>query len=710
MLHLAATLLILGTPPAIASEGPSPDYPDRVEVRRTAYGVPHIRADDLAAMGYGLAWVQLEDYGVRIPNTLLRARGHLGRYYGRDSLESDYGFRQSHARALVTWHLLEPDTRAVFEGWAAAVNRFITLHPGRFPDWMPRDFTGPDAAALWMEPPVPTEARALLRSRAARERAIADSLRGLGVGSNAWAFAPGRTTSGRAILLRNPHLDWSAGYYEVHVTVPGVLDFYGDFRVGYPLYLIGGFNARLGWATTNNDTDNEEVYALEADPAAPDHYRFDGASVPLERVQVTAEFKNGNALASETREFWRTPLGPVIERADGKIYVVRWPGEGEFRKGEQFLRMMQARTHTEWLDAMRLRAHTTSNLTYADADGNIFYIWNGTPPMLPGPSGRDTAAVPAAGAADVFTAAVPFDQLPQLRNPRSGYTQNSNDPFHFTNLETVLDSARFPANFPRPALRLRSQMGLALIHSQRKVSLEDVIRLKHSTRMMAAERFKDDLLAAARAASPDSLLGLAVPLLEQWDDTASPEARGAVLFGAWFRRYLDGEGDTRRLPMEERERLAWATPWSPAAPVTTPDGLADPARAVRALAWAVTETIRKHGRVDVSWGEVHRVRRGDVDVPVGGCHGRFGCFRVLWFEEEKDGRQVVTGGDGWVLAVEFGKVPRAYSVLAYGQSDQPDSPHHADQAALFARGELKPVAFTDEEIERTLIRRYRPGQ
>ena len=710
MWTIGAVLLMAGLLPRTAPAQQSGDYADRVEIRRTDHGIPHIRATDLAAMGFGLAWVQLEDYGARIPHTLLRARGHLGRWYGRDSLNSDYGFRQSHARAEATWHLLEPATRAVFEGWSAGVNRYVERHPEAFPAWMPHDFTGPDAAALWMEPPVPPEAGAFLRNRAARQRAIADSLRRLGAGSNAWAFGPSRTTSGHAILLRNPHLDWSAGYYEAQVTVPGVLDFYGDFRVGYPLYLIGGFNARLGWATTNNNPDNEEIYALSADPAQPDHYLFDGASVALERIEVTAEFRNGDALASETREFWRTPLGPVIERADGKVYVVRWSGEGEFRKGEQFLRMMQARNHAEWLDAMRLRAHTTSNLTYADADGNIYYVWNGTPPRLPHPSGGDTVAVPAAGAADVFTGVVPFDSLPHLLNPKGGYTQNSNDPFHFTNLEAVLDSARFPANFPRPALGLRSQLGLALVTSRKKVSLEDVIRLKHSYRMLAAERFTDDLLAAARAAGPEASSAEAIAVLEAWDDTVAPEARGAVLFEAWFRRYLDGEDEARRLPLDQRMRLSFARPWSPAEPVTTPDGLSDPARALRALAWAVIETERKYGAVDVAWGEVHRVRRGDVDVPVGGCHGMFGCFRVLWFEDAADGKQVVSGGDGWVLAVEFGRVPRAYSVLAYGESDLPDSPYFADQAAMFARGELKLVAFTEADIERTVTRRYRPDR
>ena len=79
-------------------------------------------------------------------------------------------------------------------------------------------------------------------------------------GWSSGTFAPERTESGHAILVRNPHLSWGAGYYEAHATVPGELNFYGDFRVGFPLYFNGGFNDHLGWATTNNAPDLEEVF------------------------------------------------------------------------------------------------------------------------------------------------------------------------------------------------------------------------------------------------------------------------------------------------------------------------------------------------------------------------------------------------------------------------------------------------------------------
>jgi acyl-homoserine-lactone acylase len=703
-----AVLLVVARPSVLPAQPPVP-YAERVEVRRTAYGVPHVLADDLGALGFGLAWVQLEDHGLRVVVELVRARGELARAFGRDSLESDFVRRPFHARAAATYHLLAADTRDLLEGYAAGVNAYIADHGDEFPAWVRPAFTGHDAAALWVDETTAAKVRVFLDRQAAR-RAAADSAASLDRGSNAWAFAPSRTTSGRAILLRNPHLSWDAGYYEAHLTVPGVINFYGDFRVGHPLYFNGGFNDYLGWATTNNDPDLEEIYALDADPDRPDHYRFDGAAVPVERVRVTVAFRNGPGLATETREFWRTPLGPVVDRADGRVYVVRSPAWEEYRRVEQFLRMMRARSLAEWRAAVAMRAHVESNLTYADRDGNIYYVWNATVPRLPTPSGGDTAAIPARRSGDVWTSIVPFDSLPQVLNPPGGYVQNANDPFYYTNLNAVPDSTRFPDNFPRPELGLRSQLSLRLAQQQRKMSLEDVVRLKHDYTMLLAERVRDDLVRVVRAAGAAGAAAEAIGVIERWDGTTAPASRGGALFEVWFRRYLAADAENPG-SYGERWARAFAVPWSPAAPTTTPRGLANPARAVAAFGAAVDEVLHDFGAVDVAWGDVHRVRVGDVDVPVGGCTGGYGCFRVISYGVSPDSVWVANRGDGWVLAVEFRRDgPRAYSVLAYGQSSRPGSPHHADQAAMFARGELKRVAFTEEEIARDLVRRYRPGR
>jgi acyl-homoserine-lactone acylase len=310
----------------------------------------------------------------------------------------------------------------------------------------------------------------------------------------------------------------------------------------------------------------------------------------------------------------------------------------------------------------------------------------------------------------VWTELWPFDSLPQLLNPPGGYLQNANDPFHYTNLAAVLDPARWPDYFPRPELGLRSQLALRLVTHQPKVSLDDVIRLKHDLRMLLAERLRNDLVAALRSADLTVELRAAAALVERWDGTVSPESRGGELFETWFRFYM-GQDSTNRGSFDERWARAFQVPWSPAEPTATPRGIANPERAVAAFGQAVESMKTDFGRWDVAWGEVHRMRRGDLDLPVGGCDGQLGCFRVLQFRPSADTLWVANRGDAWILAVEFGRNgPRAYSILAYGQSDDPASPQFADQAPLFARGELKRVAFTERAIARDLVRRYRPGQ
>jgi acyl-homoserine-lactone acylase len=709
MRRFLATLALAAGVTPVSAQAPDPnDLSSRVEILRTAYGVPHIRGDDLKAFGYGLAWVQLEDYGPMVAMGILRSRGGMARVFGRDSIEYDFFALPMRAAAQANYYRLDQATRDVYEGFAAGVNRYVALHRADFASEFPADFSGYDVATRDIDAPsVAVARRFVARLTGAGARATApgrdDEMAepNPNEGSNAWALAPSRTRSHRAILLRNPHLAWDAGYYEAHATVPGVLDFYGDFRIGGPFAVIGGFNKDLGWSTTNNSSPSDAIYALEVVPGTTDQVLLDGAAVSLVRETVTAEYRNGPGFSAETRERWQSPLGPVIARTGGKVYVIRSAGEGEYRGGEQFLRMMRAGSLAEWKGAMRMNARTTSNFTYADRAGNIFYVWNAALPDFPHPYAGDSVALPVDRTGQAWTRYVPWDSLPQLLNPKGGYIHNENDPPHFTNLLQPMDPARLPVTVPPPSLSLRSQLALHLLTTAPKnLTLEAVVRLKHSYHMLLADRVKPDLLAAVRGRA-DSALTEAAEILSRWDNTAAPDSRGGVLFEAWWRRYLQAGG---------RGVTPYAVPWSKEDPVRTPRGLADSGRAVTALRSAIGQVRQKYGRLDVAWGEVHRVRVGGKDVPVGGCGGDLGCFRVLQFQEEPDGKLAARGGDGWILAIEFGEVPRALSVLAYGESQLPGSPYNGDQGEMFARGELKPVAFLAKDVDAGMVKRYRPGR
>ncbi|HEY8310264.1 MAG TPA: penicillin acylase family protein, partial [Gemmatimonadaceae bacterium] len=542
------------------------------------------------------------------------------------------------------------------------VNRYIELHPEEFPAGFAPRFTGYDVLAHEVDGPSAREAAKFLsridprtRRRGAPQEEVAVAS-GIAAGqdppdegSNAWAFAPSRTKSGHAILLRNPHLNWNSGYYEAQLTVPGVVDFYGDFRIGSPFGVVGGFNRDLGWSTTNNSPLLAQIYSLDVDSTQADHYLLDGASVPLERQLVSVEFQNGKGLSSETRESWRTTLGPVIYRGNGKIYVLKAAGDGDVRGGEQFLRMMRSHSLAEWKDAMRMRARITSNFTYADRAGNILYVWNASIPALPLPSGGDTAAVEIHRTSEAWTSYVPFDSLPQLLNPKGGYVENSNDPPYLTNLRQPLDRSKYPPYFPDARLGLRQQLALNLIDNDRKLNLKDVLALKHSYRMLLADRVRDDLVKEVRASNPSPDVAKAIDMIAKWDKTVAPTSRGGVLFELWWRKYID----------HTRPDTMYAEQWSIKEPASTPRGIRFPDRSVDAFKWAVSEAWRRFGTPDVAWGDVHRVRISDVDVPVGGCNGDIGCFRVLWYKDDPDGKREANGGDGWILAVEFDNEPQA---------------------------------------------------
>jgi acyl-homoserine-lactone acylase len=142
----------------------------------------------------------------------------------------------------------------------------------------------------------------------------------------------------------------------------------------------------------------------------------------------------------------------------------------------------------------------------------------------------------------------------------------------------------------------------------------------------------------------------------------------------------------------------------------TPVGIGSPDEAVAAFAAAVKWMDDRHWAYDMKWGDAFRVIRGTVNEPVSGCPGTLGCFRTLSFvPDSATGRFEANVGDAWVLAVEFTDPPKAYTVLAYGESDQEDHPYYDDQAAMFAHGQLKTVRFTRWDVENAAIRRYHPG-
>jgi acyl-homoserine-lactone acylase len=170
------------------------------------------------------------------------------------------------------------------------------------------------------------------------------------------------------------------------------------------------------------------------------------------------------------------------------------------------------------------------------------------------------------------------------------------------------------------------------------------------------------------------------------------ESRGAVFFREWLRK-LGSE--------------IFAHPYDPAAPLSTPRGLAKPPQAVDKLLEAARHMRTTYGALDVKWGDVYRLQWGAADFPASGGQDFMGIFHALSFNPDGNGRFVSRGGESYSSIVEFSDPVRAQVLLSYGNSSQEGSPHVGDQLALVAAGTMRPALLSDADIQGALARRDR---
>ncbi|MFT3754646.1 MAG: penicillin acylase family protein [Pseudoxanthomonas sp.] len=693
----------------------------QAEIVRDDRGVPHIQGRTEEAAAFALGYAQAEDHMIEIARRLVRARGDAARVFGEKEADNDFAMRRfdNLAEAQKDLARVSPQFRSVVAAFAAGLNRYVEDNRKRLPDWVPW-FDASDVMAMIRANAIPPlispaitarldrkygqdKTTALVESAASNSAAANKE----GPGSNAFALSGARTVDGHPILMANPHLGWSSLYWEAHIRVPGVIDFYGNTLAGYPV-LWAGFNAELGWANTVNAADLDDLYALELDPSQPDHYRYQGRFRALVKRQVDVQILQADgSLETQTRTYWESELGPIVHQVGGHAFAVRSTRLDAPLQFEGFYRLAQARSLQAFQQVFRDYPTFGCNYIYADRAGNIYYLWNAPIPRRPD-DGTDYSLDVPADAAHVWTRIHGLDDMPALLNPPGGIVQNANNPPWWTSPKDWIDPARYPAYFQRGPLALRPQLGLDLLSGDKRYTPQDVLDLKFSTRMLLAERVLPDLLAAldARNDLPEALRAARETLMA-WDRQVAADSRGAVLFQQFWDRYAAA--------LEQ----PYAKAWSEADPLHTPRGLADPALALKSLQEAVDAVRAQHGSKAVAWGEVNRIRMRDYDLPGDGADGSYGTFHVMRYAPASDGKNLiglpcpgqapVGFGDNWIMMVEFSTPLQAWSVLGGGESGDWGSPHSNDQVLAFQQHRLLPVRFTDEAIRAHLQRRYCPG-
>jgi penicillin amidase/acyl-homoserine-lactone acylase len=689
---LALGLAAFAASCAKPAQAPSaPERPYDVRILRDTYGVPHVFGRTDADTAFGLAYAHAEDDFATIQETLFAIRGRLASVKGPKAAPGDYvvallGIWGDVERGWSTQ--IDERTRALLEGYAAGINRYASLHPREVWDGLV-PVRGQDVlAGFALRAPfffgLDQTLRRLFETGGAEAEAkqVAElPFAAPSIGSNTIAVGPRRSADHVARLWVNSHQPWSGpvAWYEAHVHSDEGWDAVGGVFPGAPL-VLHGHNRDLGWAFTVNRPDLADVYRLEINPANENQYRFDGTWRDLEISDAPLRVRLFGFLPwTVHRPVLRSIHGPVLRLPHG-TFALRWSGMGEIRQVEQWYRMNRARDFAEWKDAMRMQAIASLNAAYADRTGRIYYLYNAKLPIR-APGFDWSGTVPGDTSATLWTAYRPFDALPQVENPPSGFVQNCNSsPFHTTIGAGNPSPADFaPSDGIETRMTNRSLRALEQLAADRSITADALRAIKFDVGYSEESddwRYFQRAIAAA-AADPTPLEARAIALARSWDRRATAENRAAPI------------------------ALLTIYPWLHAHGGAEPDPRAS-------LDAAATGLERRFGRLDPTWAEVNRMQRGATDLGVDGGPD------VLHAVEGPtvDGRIEADSGDGLMLLVAFDrKGVHSESLHQYGSaSTRPASPHYADQMELFATHRTKPVWLDLADIRAHLEREYRPGE
>ncbi|MEQ9504970.1 MAG: acylase [Hyphomonas sp.] len=689
-----------GQPPAGALASAAANYD--AEIIRDSYGVPHIYGARDADTAFGLAYAHAEDDFETIQETVAAARGTLARYRGADAAAVDYI-----SSLLGVWETIDArygadvpaDVKAMAEGYVAGLNLYASEHPeatwaGLAP-FTPEDvvagfifktpfFYGLDGTLLELFGEDYTQAIAL--DPAGPKKAFLMGPRPASeLGSNAFAVTPARSGDGFTRLIINSHqpLTGPVAWYEAQVTSGEGLDITGGLFPGTPV-ILHGFNKHLGWANTVSAQDLVDIFVLTINPDDKNQYWLDGQWADFDVTTAHINVKLWGPFAfPATRPVKRSVHGPVIEGPTG-TYAIRYAGMGEIRQLEQYYRLNKSEDIDQFMGAMAMNALPSINYVYGDKAGNIALIHNGQYPNRD--DGWDWSGdLPGDRSDIVWNGYRPWDEVPKLVNPVSGFVFNSNNtPYSATDGPDNLKPEDFPQSMGLQTNQSnRSLRVIQLTGDNDPIGEERLLAIKFDNKYAQgseADEVVKAVLAIDWSAEPE--MAEAAALLASWDYDTDAASRTAAL----------GSLTTSRAITEKYTGLK-----APAPDTAFRD----------AVAWLKLH----HGRIDPEWGEVNRLVRGSVNLPISGGPD---TLRAVYPKEIRDDGQLhMSAGDTWIALVEWDADGRqtARVVSPYGSATLDEaSPHYADQALLFVEEDWRTALLTKAEVAADAERTYRPGK
>jgi acyl-homoserine lactone acylase PvdQ len=520
------------------------------------------------------------------------------------------------------------------------------------------------------------------------------------------AIAPSNTAGRHALLLINPHTSFFFRSELQMVSEQG-LNAYGAVTWGQ-FFIYQGFNERTGWMHTSSGVDAVDEY-LETVQKKGDSffYKYGNEERPLAAALVAVPYRNGNAMAEKKFTVYRTHHGPIIRESNGKWVSIRLMQE-PVKALEQSYTRTKTKDYKGFRQTMELKANSSNNTIFADADGDIAYFHGNFIPK------RDTSfdwtkPVDGSNPATEWHGLLAVDETPHLLNPKSGWLYNTNNwPWSAAGASSP-KKEDYPAYVESGGESARGLHAIRVLENKKDFTLDSLIAAAYDSYLTWFEKPIPALIKAWDQ-TPDAnplkaKVGAQIALLRAWDlrwGVASVPTSLAVFWGEDVRRRVGGGGRGSG---------------------TSPDDAIARAPAeqlLEALAAASDRLAADFGSWKTPWGEINRFQRltGDIvqpfndagpSIPVGFTSSQFGSLASFGARAYTGTKKWYgTSGNSFVAVVEFGDRVRAKAVTAGGESGNAASPHFNDQAKRYSTGELREVYFYRGQLKGHTQREYHP--
>jgi acyl-homoserine-lactone acylase len=698
----------------------------QVTIIRDNFGIPHIYGKSDADAVFGLMYAQCEDDFKRVEMNYIDKLGRLSEIEGEKELSWDLLNRIlfDSAEAVNDYNNAAPWMKQLCNAFADGINYYLHKNTNtkpalikRFKPWYPFLWTDGSINAINTADITDKEFSRFYFESMDLSMGKKLNPEEIPTGSNGFAFAPKITASGNAMLYINPHVTF---YFrpEVHMASEQGLNVYGAVTWGQ-FFIYQGFNEHCGWMHTSSGVDAGDTYIEKLSKKNKGWiYQYENGTRAVKEKKINLKYlSDDGSLSTKTITVLFTHHGPIMANRKGQVLSLR--ADNRIANGlVQCWQRTKAMGFADFKKTLDLKGNISNNTVYADAQGNIAY-WHGNRIPVRDKKYDWTKAVDGSIAATEWKGQHAIGETVQSINPPNGWLQNCNStPYTVAGINSPKKN-NYPAYMAPDGENFRGINAVRVLDREKSYTIDKVIAAGYDSYLAAFKKLVPALVTAfeKNISATDTLYAkLLEPVrtLKNWDMRSNVNSVATTLAIEWGQKLIPKISKT--VSQDEYEYLDQVAKTEKFAAIANPQDLLQP------LAAVIYELNNKFGTWQVPWGDINRFQRisGDIDqkyddakpsVPVGFASSTWGMlpsYSANYFPGTK--KRYGVNGNSFIAAVEFGKKVQAKSLLAGGQSGDPNSPHFKDQLEMYSKGEFKDVLFYKEDVLKHAKRTYHPGE